>query len=277
MTGDINKITVVYGSVENYYLVERILNEYSVDTCFHLAAQSIVLTANRSPLSTFKTNIMGTWNVLEASRRLGSVKRVVIASSDKAYGEQNSLPYTEEMKLLGRNPYDASKACADILAQSYYQSFSLPVVISRCGNIYGPGDINFSRIVPDTMRSLIFDRNPIVRSDGSYLRDYIYIKDAVRGYILLAENLDNSDIWGEAFNFGSEKPIKVIDLVNLIIEISGKTQLTPKILGTAKGEIKAQYLASQKSKKMLGWRNEYSLIEGLKETYSWYKKFLLKK
>lgn len=275
MSGWWDKTNMIWGSVEDFNLLERALNEYEIDTCFHLAAQPIVTVANRSPLSTFRTNIMGTWNILEASRRIDTVKRVVIASSDKAYGKQENLPYAEDMELLGRNPYDVSKTCADILAQSYYKSFSLPVGISRCANIYGPGDMNFNRIIPDTSRSLILNKNPIIRSDGTYLRDYIYVKDAVQAYILLAEKLDDPDFHGEAFNFGSEKPIQVLDLVNLIIKISGKSKLKPTILGTAKLEIKEQYLSSQKSNEILNWKNEYSLKEGLKETYSWYKEFLL--
>jgi len=271
------KLNIVYGDIEDYPLVERTFNEYNIDTCFHLAAQSIVSTANRSPLSTFKANIMGTCNILEAARQIKTIKRLVIASSDKAYGDQEKLPYVEEMRLLGRNPYDASKACADILAQTYHKSFSLPVGISRCGNIYGPGDLNFNRIVPDTMRSLIFNKNPIIRSDGTYLRDYIFVKEAVEAYLLLAKELDNPDIHGQAFNFGTENPIKVLDLVDLMIKISGKTKLKPEILNTAKCEIKDQYLSSKKAREMLNWKNKYSLEDGLKETYSWYEEFLSKR
>ena len=276
LCGREDRLNIIWGSIHDYDLLERALNEYEIDTCFHLAAQAIVTVSNRSPLSTFRTNIMGTWNILEASRRIKTVKRVVIASSDKAYGEQEKLPYIEDMELLGRNPYDVSKTCADILAQSYYKSFLLPVGITRCANIYGPGDLNFNRIIPDTIRSLIFNNNPIIRSDGTYLRDYIYVKDVIKAYILLAENLDNPDLHGEAFNFGNESPISVLDLVNLITKISGKPKLKPNILGTSKLEIKEQYLSSQKSKKILNWKNDFSIEDGLKETYSWYQEFLLK-
>ena len=274
-TGTINKVNIVYGCLEDYMTVERILNEYEIDTCFHLAAQSIVGVANRSPISTFKSNIMGTWNILEACRHSKSIRRVVIASSDKAYGTHNQLPYKEDYKLLGLHPYDVSKSCADILSQTYYHAYKLPVGISRCANIYGGGDLNFNRIIPETIRSVINDKNPIIRSDGTYIRDYLYIQDAVESYLTLAKHLKDPSISGQAFNFGSEKPISVLDLVNKIIDISGKTNLKPEILNIAKGEIERQYLSCGKARELLGWKASITLEEGLERTYLWFKNFLI--
>jgi CDP-glucose 4,6-dehydratase len=219
---------------------------------------------------------MGTWNILEACRKLGSVKRIIAASSDKAYGEQEKLPYLETHTLNGLYPYDASKVCADVLARCYYKMYKLPIGITRLANVYGGGDFNFNRIIPDTIRSLIFNRPPLIRSDGTYLRDYLYIKDAVKAYLVLAEALDLAKYHGEVFNFGSCQPVKVLDLVKLIIRISGKTKLKPKILKIASGEIKAQYLSIEKAKAMLGWRPQFILSAGIKETYRWYQDFFKK-
>lgn len=274
--GFFDKINIIYGSVEDYCLIERVFNEYSIDTCFHLAAQSQVGVANRSPISTFKTNIIGTCNILEACRVLGSIKRIIIASSDKAYGEHKHLPYLETYSLDGLYPYDASKVCADVLSRCYFKMYKIPVGITRLANVYGGGDFNFNRIVPDTIRSLLHNRPPIIRSDGTYIRDYLYVKDAVRAYMVFAQKLDNAKYQGEVFNFGSSNPVKVIDLVKLIIKISGKTSLKPKILNFAKGEIRAQYLSGEKAKAMLNWQPEYNLGEGLRETFKWYKEFFKK-
>ncbi|MCP2520620.1 GDP-mannose 4,6-dehydratase [Candidatus Aminicenantes bacterium AC-708-M15] len=271
-----NKIIEVRGSVTDLFLVQRVINEYEVDTVFHLAAQTIVGIANNSPLSTFESNIMGTWNVLEACRTSKTVQRVIIASSDKAYGEQENLPYKETHPLNGLFPYDASKACADILARSYYKTYKLPVAVTRASNIYGEGDLNFSRIVPGTIRSIIYDEEPIIRSDGKPIRDYIYVEDIIQGYLVLAEKLHEKNIMGEAFNFGTNKPISVLDLVKLIIEISGKKNLKPKILNIAKGEIYCQYLDSRKARERLGWENKYSLENGLNKTYKWYEEYFEK-
>lgn len=260
-----NKISVVRGRVEDYKVVERALNEFEINTCFHLAAQAIVTVANRSPLSTFESNIKGTWNILEACRNLEV--NLVVASSDKAYGTHKNLPYTEDFPLKGLHPYDCSKTCSDMLAKTYHNTYDLPVAIARCGNIYGGGDLNFDRIIPATVRSLIFDESPVIRSDGTFVRDYIYVMDAVNGYLKLAENLNK--VKGEAFNFGTEQPISVLDLVKMIIKISNK-KLEPKIMGTAKAEIKEQYLSSKKAKELLNWKQEYSLVDGLEETYKWY-------
>jgi CDP-glucose 4,6-dehydratase len=271
--GDIcNKLGgIVRGSITDYATVERIFNEYEVNTCFHLAAQAIVGVANRSPLSTFESNIKGTWNVLEAARNAKTLEKVIVASSDKAYGEHEKLPYSEEFCLSASHPYDASKACADILAKTYFNTYGLPVAVTRCANIYGGGDLSFSRIIPDTIRSVLFDRNPIIRSDGTPVRDYLYIADAVDAYLTLAEKLEK--VKGEAFNFGTNSPIGVLELVNKIIKISGKTHLKPIIKREAEGEINRQYLSGEKARRMLGWKPRYNLDKGLKETIAWYNKY----
>jgi CDP-glucose 4,6-dehydratase len=262
---------IILGDVVDYKVIERILNEYEIDTCFHLAAQTLVGTAKRSPLSTFETNIKGTWNVLEASRNSQTVHRIVLASSDKVYGEPIKLPITEDHALLASYPYEASKACADILARSYFQTYSLCVAVTRCSNVYGGGDLNFSRIVPDTIRSVLLDKNPIIRSDGTPVRDYMYVSDAVNAYLTLAENLERSAVKGEAFNFGTNKPISVLDLVRKIIELSGKRNLNAVILGKAIKEIEKEYLSSEKAKTTLNWKPKVSLDQGLVETINWYK------
>jgi len=265
---------VVDGDIINYDTVNRIFNEYDIDICFHLAAQTIVGTANRSPLPTFETNIKGTWNVLEVALKSETLERIVIASTDKVYGEPIKLPITEDHLLSGTYPYDGSKACVEILARTYFKTYGVPVAITRCCNIYGGGDLNFSRIVPDTVRSIIFNKNPIIRSDGTPVRDFIYISDAVNAYLTLTENLDKKNVKGEAFNFGSNSPIKILDLVNKIIKISGKN-LKPVIKGKGKpkGEISVQYLSSEKAKKILKWKPKTPLEIGLKKTIKWYEDF----
>jgi CDP-glucose 4,6-dehydratase len=268
-----NRVNVVHGKLEDFFLMDRTLNEYEVDTCFHLGAQTIVGTANRSPLSTFESNIKGTWNILEAARKSLLLKRIVVASSDKAYGSQKTLPYTEEMELRGLFPYDVSKVCSDMIALSYFHTFQLPVAITRCGNFYGGGDLNFNRIVPGTIRSLYNNESPIIRSDGTFLRDYIYIEDAVDAYLTLAEALDREEIRGEAFNFGTEKPARVIDIVEKIIALSGKTDIKPTILGQGGKEIKEQFLSSTKAKRLLAWESTYPLDKGLRKTLAWYENF----
>lgn len=268
------RICTVRGEVENYFLLERTLNEYEIDTVFHLAAQTIVTIANRNPVSTFDTNIKGTWNLLEACRRSPTVKRIIVASSDKAYGEQETLPYTEAAPLKGLHPYDVSKSGADLLAGAYYHTYQLPVCITRCGNFYGGGDLNFSRIVPGTIRSVIFNEHPVIRSDGTPIRDYIYILDAAEAYILLAEKMEELAIQGEAFNFSSELQITVLDLTNRILKLMGREDLEPVILNEAKSEIKHQYLSAEKARKALGWHSKYTLDKSLQETINWYREFL---
>jgi len=269
-----DSIAVVRGDATDYELVERLLNEYEVDTVLHLAAQTVIPIANRAPLSTFDTNIRGTWTVLEAARRSPQVTRVVVASSDKAYGVHEKLPYTEDAPLLGCYPYDASKACAEFIARTYVASYGLPAAITRCANLYGGGDLNWSRIFPGTIRSVIRGERPVVRSDGTMLRDFLYVRDAVNAYLTLAERLDEPGVRGEAFNFGMDDPRSVLEIVQTIIAISDNPELEPVVLSDAPNEIPAQYLDSSKAKKVLGWKPRYSLEEGLRETLAWYREFL---
>lgn len=269
-----DKVVEVYGDLLDYDLLKRVLNEYSCDTCFHLGAQTLVQIANRSPISTFDSNIKGTWNLLEACRCTKSIESVVVASSDKAYGNQKKLPYTEESPLLGIYPYDASKACADILSRSYAVSYGLPVAVTRNANTYGPGDLNFSRIVPDAIRCLLSGKVFEIRSDGTLLRDYMYVEDAVIGYLALAQKTGIKGVKGEAFNFGTQHPVSVLELFDVIARLCGQPKTKPKILGTAKNEIDAQYLSSTKAKKILGWKPCFSLEQGLKETIRWYRGYL---
>lgn len=272
-----NKLTQVQGDLVDFELLERVLNEYSIDTCFHLAAQALVQIANRSPLSTFESNIKGTWNILEACRNTKTLERVVVASSDKCYGSQKDLPYTEESPLSGLYPYDASKACADILARSYFVSFGLPVAVARNANTYGGGDLNFSRIIPDAICCLLEGREFIIRSDGAPERDYMYIDDATRAYLALAENIGKKEVNGEAFNFGTEKPVSALALFKIIARLCGKEKAEPKILGEAKNEIDRQYLGIGKAKEILGWSPKFSLEQGLTESIEWYKIYLKNK
>jgi len=268
-----DKIVTVRGAVEDYFLLERTINEYEVDSVFHLAAQTIVTIANRNPISTFKSNIEGTWNILEACRRASLVKRIVIASSDKAYGDQVKLPYDENTPLEGRHPYDVSKSCADLICRAYFETYSLPVCVTRCGNFYGGGDLNFNRIVPGTIRSVLNNERPIIRSDGTFLRDYFYIKDGAEAYLLLAKSMDDKKIHGEAFNFSTEQPVTVVDIVKKILKVMGKGDLKPTILNTVTNEIKDQYLSAQKARDLLNWKPFHTLEEGLKETVAWYETF----
>ena len=269
-----DKINIVRGGIEDLGVMERAIAEYEVDTVFHLAAQTIVGVANKNPLGTFEANIKGTWNVLEACRLVGGVSRIVIASSDKAYGDQEVLPYDETTPLQGEHPYDVSKSCADLISRTYYVSYGLPVCVTRCGNFYGGGDLNFNRIVPDTIRSALRDKPVTIRSDGSYIRDYFYVKDGVLAYLHLAEQMDRKEVLGEAFNFSNELQITVLELVRKILVLMNKTHLEPIILNQAKNEIKHQYLSAEKARKLLNWYPEYTLERGLEETIKWYDDFL---
>ncbi len=273
-TGYQDLIRVVHGDVTDYRLVERALNEYEIDTVYHLAAQTIVPIANRAPLSTFETNIKGTWTLLEAARRSPKVQRVVVASSDKAYGIHQELPYTESAPLRGLHPYDVSKACADRIAQSYAATYDLPVAVTRCANLYGGGDLNWSRLIPGTIRSVIRGERPVIRSDGTLIRDYLYVKDAVSAYLRLAERLDAANVKGKGFNIGMDNPKTVMEVVESIITVSGQAELEPLVLAEARNEIPAQYLDSTRAKQALDWAPQYSLKQGLRETMSWYRDFL---
>lgn len=265
------RINLVRGEVEDLYTIERSLNEYEVEVVFHLAAQTIVGTANRNPLSTFETNIRGTWNVLEACRRVPTVKRILVASSDKAYGEQTVLPYDESMPLEGIHPYDASKSCADRLAVAYFSTYGSPVCITRCGNFYGGGDLNFNRLVPGTIRSILHNEPPVIRSDGQYVRDYFYIEDAVEAYLLLAERMKDPALFGHAFNFSNETQLTVLDLVANILKVMGREDLRPLVLDAARHEIRRQYLSAEKARRLLGWKPLFTLEEGLARTADWYR------
>jgi CDP-glucose 4,6-dehydratase len=270
------KINSVRGEVEDYFLLERTLNEYEIDTVFHLAAQTLVTIANNNPLATFETNIRGTWNILEVCRRNPAVQRIIVASSDKAYGTHEVLPYKEKAALKGGHPYDVSKSCADLLATAYYNTYKLPICVTRCGNFYGGGDLNFNRIVPGTIRSVLMNESPVIRSDGSLIRDYIYIQDAVEAYILLAEKMAGKAIYGEAFNFSNEIQLSVLEITRKILQVMGRKDLEPTVLNEAKGEIKHQYLSAVKARKTLGWQPHYTPEEGLKETVLWYKEYFRK-
>jgi CDP-glucose 4,6-dehydratase len=269
----IDSVKVVRGDVRDQALLERVFGEYEVDTIFHLAAQTIVSIANRNPISTFETNVGGTWALLEACRRSPKVRQVVLASSDKAYGEQDHLPYTEETPLRGRHPYDVSKSCADLLARSYAITFNLPVVITRCGNFYGGGDLNWNRIVPGTVRSVLREKPVVIRSDGACIRDYLYIEDGVSANVLLAERLaQNPVLRGEAFNFSYEKPMTVLDLVERTLKLMGSS-VKPVILNEVVNEIPRQHLSAKKARKVLGWQPRHTLEEGLRKTIGWYRDF----
>jgi len=265
------KVIMVNGKVEDFSLIERTLNEYEIDTVFHLAAQPLVTIANKGPLSTFESNIKGTWNVLEACRlHNNKIKRILIASSDKAYGTQKELPYKETAPLQGEHPYDVSKSCVDLISQSYYKTYGLPIIITRCGNFYGPGDLNFNRIVPETIKNVLRNKRPPIRSDGTYIRDYIFIPDAVDGYLKIAENIEKENLKGEAFNISTSNKLTVLELTKLILKIMN-SELEPEILNEAKGEIKHQYLDGGKIKKLLNWEPKHSIEEGLSKTIKWYK------
>jgi len=269
----IEQVKVVRGDVRDQPLLERVLGEYEVDTVFHLAAQTIVSIANRNPISTFETNIQGTWSLLEACHRSKSVKQIVVASSDKAYGDQERLPYDESTPLQGQHPYDVSKSCADLIARAYAKTFALPVAITRCGNFYGGGDLNWNRIVPGTIRSALRGQRPIIRSDGSYIRDYFYVEDGAAAYLLLAERLaENSDLRGEAFNFSNEIQIPVLELVQRILALMG-SDLEPDVRSEIRNEIRHQYLSAAKARRVLGWSPLFNLDEGLQKTIVWYREF----
>jgi CDP-glucose 4,6-dehydratase len=265
------RIDVVRGCLEDEPLLERALAEYEIQTVFHLGAQTIVGIANRSPLSTFESNIKGTWCLLEAARRCCTMPQVVVASSDKAYGDQDTLPYTEDAPLQGRHPYDASKSCTDILSLTYHHTYGLPVCVTRCGNFYGGGDLNWNRIVPGTVRSVLRGQRPVIRSDGTYVRDYFYVKDGAEAYLHLAACMARRpEVVGHAFNFSTEIQVTVLDLVRRILRLMG-SDLVPDVQGGARNEIKHQYLSAAKARRMLDWRPRYTLDEALAETIAWYR------
>ncbi len=273
-TRSIEKVKVVRGDVRDQALIERTIGEHEIDTVIHLAAQTIVGIANRNPVSTFETNIQGTWAILEGCRRSPLVKQIVVASSDKAYGDQDVLPYAEETPLNGRHPYDVSKSCADLIAHTYAVSYGLPVAITRCGNFFGGGDLNWNRIVPGTIRSIMRGQQPIIRSDGHYIRDYFYVEDGAAAYMLLAEQMAaQPQLCGQAFNFSNELQVTVLGLVHDILDRMGST-LTPEVRNEASNEIRHQYLSAAKARHVLNWKPLFTLEEGLDRTIAWYQEFL---
>lgn len=273
-SGMLDRVKLVRGDVRDQRLLERVLGEHEIDTVIHLAAQTIVPVANRNPVSTLETNVAGTWALLEAARRSPTVKQIVFASSDKAYGDQTKLPYNETMPLQGRHPYDVSKSAADLIAQAFAVTYGLPVAITRCGNFYGGGDLNWSRIVPATIRSVLRGQRPVIRSDGTYVRDYFYVEDGAAAYTFLAECLaGDRGLAGQAFNFSTEQPITVLDLARLILRLMG-SDLEPDVRSEATNEIPCQHLSSEKARTQLGWVPEFKLEDGLERTIAWYRKLL---
>lgn len=273
-SGNLARCNVVNGSLEDYASLERAIAEHEVDTVFHLGAQTIVGTALRSPLATFEANIRGSYQLFEACRRQRDlVKRLVVASSDKAYGDSKVLPYLEDMPLHGRHPYDVSKSCTDLLAHTYAETYGLPVTIARCGNIYGGGDLNWSRIVPGTIRLVLSGEAPVLRSDGTLIRDYLYVEDVVDAYLTLADHTGEG-LRGEAFNFAPGQRITVMDITRTLLEVMNRTDLKPVVLNQARAEIKEQVLDSTKAKQKLGWSAKETLRTGLEKTVAWYKNYL---
>ena len=270
----IEQVKVVRGDVRDQAVVERALGEYEVVTVFHLAAQTIVGIANRNPVSTLESNVQGTWSLLEACRRSPTVKQIVVASSDKAYGDHDKLPYDEQAPLQGRHPYDVSKSCADLIARSYADTYGLPVAITRCGNFYGGGDLNWNRIIPGSIRSILYGERPVIRSDGSYIRDYFYVEDGAAAYALLAERLaERPELAGQAFNFSNEIQVTVLQLVQRLLELMD-SKLEPEIRDEVSNEIRHQYLSSAKARRELAWSPLFKLDDGLRRTIDWYRKFL---
>ena len=268
--GAVNACRVVSGRLESMADVERALVEHDVETVFHLGAQTVVGTGYRSPYGTFESNIRGSYTLFEACRR-HAARRVVVASSDKAYGESAVLPYTEEMPARGRYPYDVSKSCTDLLASCYARTYELPVVVARCGNIYGEGDLNWSRLIPGTIRSVLAGQAPVIRSDGLYRRDYVYVADAVEAYLAMAEKIDAPEIRGEAFNFGPAESMTVLDVARAVLRLAGRPDLEPVIENTARGEIRDQHLDSAKANRLLAWKPRWPLEKGLEKTIAWYR------
>lgn len=273
-SGDVSACRLYFGDLKDYDSLERVVGDVDPEFIFHLGAQTLVQPALKAPLHTFQSNIAGTWNVLEAVRRsASSVEGILIASSDKAYGDADTLPYTEDTPLLARTPYDVSKSCTDMLAQTYAYSYGLPTVIARCGNVYGGGDLNWSRIIPGTLRALVKGETPVLRSDGTSTRDYVHVDDVVNAYILMAKNASSSSVTGQAFNFSREEPLSAMEIYREVCSAAG-IQVDPIVRADAHHEITHQHLSSEKARKILGWKSVVTLNEGLSRTVPWYLDFL---
>jgi len=274
---DYKKVVVFKGSVTNRKFVRKILRKYSINVIFHLAAEAIVSRSQQDPLRAFESNIAGSWEILEAARQQGKIQALIVASSDKAYGSHKELPYREDAPLIANHPYDVSKSCADLVANTYFHTYGLPIAITRCGNIYGPGDFNLSRLIPDAMRCILLNQTLKIRSDGRFVRDYVYVDDIVNGYVRIAELFRRRNLGGEAFNLSNEQPLTVMGILKEIGKLcfSGN-KLKYKIMNIAKYEIREQYLSSRKARSVLGWKPEYSIQEGLEKTIDWYAGYFKK-
>ena len=274
-SGTLSRCITVRGELQDHDLLLRALNEYEIDSVFHLGAQTIVGTAARSAMSTFESNIRGTWCLLEAVKQCAPrIERVIVASSDKAYGAHDTLPYTEDAPLQGRFPYDVSKSCTDLISFSYWHTYRVPIAVTRCGNLFGAGDLNFNRLIPGTIRSALLGERPVVRSDGTFVRDYFYVRDAVAAYLLLAERMPGEGITGEAFNFGTETPLTVLEVVDRVLAALRAPELEPVILGEATHEIPRQFLDCAKARQRMQWRPAYRFEDGLRDTVAWYEQWL---
>jgi CDP-glucose 4,6-dehydratase len=272
----LNDVTIINGRLEDYTSIKAAVAENQFDAVFHLGAQAIVSVGSRDPLGTFESNIAGTYNLLEACRLYGaSINRIIVASSDKAYGECDAGAYQEHMALAARNPYDVSKSCADLVAQSYFHTYKMPIAIARCGNIFGPGDLHWSRLVPGTIRSLLRGERPIIRSDGTLVRDYLFVEDAVSGYLALAQWLqDKQSDHQHAFNFSSNHPMNVLAMTALLQHACGRCDLAPVIERKAAGEIQNQQLDCSRAHSILNWRPVVALADAIEKTVSWYATYL---
>jgi len=273
-SGAADRCVQIAGDVRDGQTIERVLVEYEIDAVFHLAAQTIVEHALRDPVNTMRSNIEGTWEVLDACRRSGGPQRIVVASSDKAYGSQPVLPYREDQPLTGRAPYDVSKSATDLIAQSYGFTYDLPVTVTRCGNLYGGGDLNFNRLIPGTIRSALAGERPMLRSDGSPRRDWLHVEDGVSAYLHVAERAHEPGVRGEAFNFSTEHPMNALEITHAVLEACGRADLEPDILGTATHEIHDQFLAADKARSVLGWEAALDFGAGMQRTLPWYREYL---
>ena len=266
----LERAVVVHGSLLDYELLRRTMAEYAIDTVFHLGAQTLVGVAKRNPVDTLQVNVGGTWNVLEAARQT-EVRNLLFASSDKAYGVSDELPYLESHPLQGIYPYDCSKSCADQICKMYALTYRVPVATVRCSNLFGGGDLNFSRAIPGVIRAILHNERFVIRSDGQFVRDFLYVKDAASAYLTLAEALANDrSLIGEAFNFSLELKLTVLEIVRRVMACMHREDLEPIIQNEASAEIREQYLSSEKARSVLGWKPQYGLNEGLRETIDWY-------